>query len=142
MMKVARILSGKETGVITGDADMPVREAARTLAEKRIGLLVVTGADGILAGVFSERDIVRGLSEHGAEYLDMPVGEGMTRHPITCSPEHRVEDVMELMNAHGIRHLPVLGDDDKLIGVISMVDVVRSLLARAELDREMHRAAV
>ena len=140
-MKVARILDAKSRNVITSAADASVSDVARTLSENNIGVLVVIDAQGGIVGMFSERDIVRGLTEHGANFLDMPVARAMSHPLITCTPENSVEDVMELMNAHGIRHLPVV-EAEKKVGVISIVDVVRALLARAEFDTELRQLAV
>ena len=137
-MKVARILDSKVGDVVTGSAEMPVSDGARLLSENGIGVLVVNDGEGGIGGIFSERDIVRGLVEHGPDYLDMPLERAMSSSVITCTPDNSVDDVMELMTANGIRHLPVV-DAERLVGVVSIVDVVRALLARAEFDREMHQ---
>ncbi len=68
----------------------------------------MSDAEGGISGIFSERDIVRGLVEYGTDYLDMPLGRAMSSSVITCTPDNSVEDVMELMTANGIRHLPVV----------------------------------
>jgi CBS domain-containing protein len=137
-MKVARILDSKGGDVVTGSTEMPVSDGARLLSENGIGVLVVSDAEGGISGIFSERDIVRGLVEYGTDYLDMPLGRAMSSSVITCTPDNSVEGVMELMTANGIRHLPVV-DAKTLVGVVSTIDVVRALLVRAELDREMHQ---
>jgi len=140
MMKVAVLLDAKGRQVMTVTADTPISEAARSLAVNDIGVLVVADADGTIEGIFSERDVVRGLARFGAEYLDMPVGQSMSRSVVTCTAENSVDDVMELMTGHKIRHLPVV-DGEELIGVISIVDVVHAMLARAEFDKEVRQMA-
>lgn len=140
MMKVAVLLDAKGRQVMTVAEDTPTSEAARSLAVNGIGVLVVANADGAIEGIFSERDIVRGLTRFGAAYLDMPVGQSMTRSVITCTAENSVNDVMELMTSNEIRHLPVV-EGEELVGVISIVDVVHAMLARAEFDKEVRQMA-
>lgn len=130
MMKVSNLLDAKGSDVMTITAATLASEAARSLAINGIGALVVAEAEGAIEGIFSERDIVRGVAKFGAEFLDMPISQTMSSSVITCAPENSVNDVMELMTAHQIRHLPVI-DGEELIGVISIVDVVHALLARA-----------
>src|SRR5512143_2125376 len=81
--------------------------AATLLSRHRIGAVVISGAGGRLAGILSERDIVRALSEHGAAALDYPVGQVMTRNVMTCSEDDSIADIMERMTTGKFRHLPV-----------------------------------
>lgn len=130
-MKVDEILESKGRDVVTCSEDTPISEAAKLLLEKSIGVLVVTDAARNVAGIVSERDIIRGLVELSDKLLQMPLALSMKRSVITCSANSSIEYAMKLMSANKIRHLPVV-DNDKLVGVISTVDVVRALLAEAE----------
>jgi CBS domain-containing protein len=130
-MKVDEILESKGRDVVTCAEETPISEAAKLLLEKSIGVLVVTDAARNVAGIISERDIIRGLVELGDKLFAMPLALSMKRSVITCSADNSIEHAMQLMSANKIRHLPVV-DDSKLIGVISIVDVVRALLAETK----------
>ncbi len=137
-MELSNIIASREGKVITVGIDEKIAEVTRTLAVERLGAVVVTDDDGKLAGIISERDIVRALNERGAAVQDLGVGELMTRSVITCTPENSIEEVMALMTSHGIRHLPVV-DDDALLGVVSILDVVKSRLSEVETDYSVLR---
>ena len=100
--------------------------------------MVVTDDDGKLAGIISERDIVRALNERGAGVQELGVSELMTHSVITCTPENSIGEVMELMTSHQIRHLPVV-DGDALLGVVSILDIVKSRLSEVETDYSVLR---
>lgn len=134
-MTVAAILKQKGHDVVTVEATARVHEAARQLSQRRIGALVVLGADRDLAGIVSERDIVHALAERGAEILDDPVSAIMVRDVITCSVEDSVGDLMERMTDHRVRHLPVVGKSG-LEGIVSIGDVVKMRIAEAEREAE------
>jgi len=114
--------------------DAPIAEVAEMLADAGVGALVAKGADGSVAGIISERDIVRGLREHGEGLLAMRADALMTRSVVTCSAENDVEDVMRLMTDNAIRHIPIVDADGGLVGMVSILDVVRSRLATVETD--------
>ncbi len=114
--------------------DAPIVEVADMLVEAGTGALVAEDADGSVAGIISERDLVRGLREHGEGLLSMRAEALMTRAVVTCSVEHEVEDVMRLMTENAIRHIPVVDADGGLVGMVSILDVVRSRLAAVETD--------
>ncbi len=137
-MELSNIIASREGKVITVGIDEKITEVTRTLAVERLGAVVVTDDDGKLAGIISERDIVRALNERGAAVQDSGVGDLMTRSVITCTPENSIEEVMELMTSHQIRHLPVV-DDDALLGVVSILDVVKSRLSEVETDYSVLR---
>ncbi len=137
-MQVAQMLKGKERGVITNTADATIAETARTLERERIGAIIVTGSGGAVEGILSERDIVRGVSKHGAGCLDLRVGDLMTRSVFTCTPAHTVEDVMREMTSRRIRHIPVL-EGETLAGMISIGDVVKTRLDEVEMESDMLR---
>ena len=137
-MELSEIIASREGRLITVGVDEKIAEVTRTLAVERLGAVVVMDDDGKLAGIISERDIVRALNERGAGVQDMGVGDLMTRSVITCTPENSIEEVMELMTSHQIRHLPVV-DNDALVGVVSILDVVRSRLSEVETDYSVLR---
>lgn len=139
-MRVAQILESKGRKVITTPADATVNDAVNTLTDNTVGVTVATTDSGEVAGILSERDVVRGLARHGAALLPMPITALMSTSVITCQPDASIEDVMELMTSNQVRHLPVV-EDGQLVGLLSIVDVVRILLARAQLNQEAMRAA-
>lgn len=134
-MTVQLILKEKGGAVISVNADDSLMSAARTLAERRIGAVLVAGADGGVAGVLSERDIVRVMASEGRRALDNPIDGYMTRDVITCAPGDTINDVMGKMTGGRFRHLPVL-EDGKLAGMISIGDVVKHKIAETELEAE------
>jgi CBS domain-containing protein len=119
--------------IVTIRPETTVAEAAKILKKEHIGALMVTADDGALAGILSERDIVRAIPEHGAELHVLTVAHLMTRQVETCGPEGRVYQIMKTMTTRHFRHMPVL-EDGKLIGMISIGDVVKSRLDELEAD--------
>jgi CBS domain-containing protein len=132
-MSVQDILKTKGAKVVTVEPTALVSVAARRLRLEHIGALVVSSDGSSIEGIISERDIVYGLIDHGAEVLDKPVSELMTRHPFTCSPQAGVKEAMRLMAMKRIRHLPVV-KDGKLAGIISIGDVMKNRLDELELE--------
>ncbi|HMA57074.1 MAG TPA: CBS domain-containing protein [Pseudolabrys sp.] len=112
--------------------------AATLLSAHRIGAVVILGAGGRLAGILSERDIVRALSEHGAAALDLSIGQVMTRNVATCAEDDSVASIMERMTAGKFRHMPVVADG-KLTGLISIGDVVKQRVEEIESESEAMR---
>jgi CBS domain-containing protein len=127
-MLVKNILRDKGREVIAISADATLSEAARLLARKHIGALVVRDRDGSLAGILSERDIVRALAEASVNALAHSVSAHMTRTVETCSESDSVEDLMETMTHRRLRHLPVI-EKDRLCGIVSIGDVVKTRIA-------------
>ena len=107
-MPVAEILHQKGQHVSTVRSIDSVEAAIRMLYEQRIGALVVVDRWGKLVGMFSERDVLHALAQHGAEALGYEVHELMTPDVTTCTPEDRIDEVMKVMTAHRFRHLPVM----------------------------------
>jgi len=130
-MTVKAILSRKGRDVVTIAPTANLSEAVKLLAERRIGAVVVTGADNRVAGILSERDIVRTFAERGAAALDDNVAAVMTRKVTTCAETDTVVAIMERMTAGKFRHVPVL-DQGQLIGVISIGDVVKHRVEEIE----------
>ena len=132
-MTVKAILSVKGTEVLTIEPTTNLAAAAKLLAERKIGALVVTGPDRRVVGIVSERDIVQELAAHGPAALDLALTEVMTRKVTTCSASDTISSVMERMTAGKFRHLPVL-DQGRLAGIVSIGDVVKHRLQ--EMERE------
>jgi len=130
-MTVKALLSRKGRDVVTIAPAATLSEAAKLLAERRIGAVVVTGADHRVAGILSERDIVRALGQRGASALDENVAAVMTRKVTTCNEADTVVAIMERMTTGKFRHVPVV-DQGRLIGVISIGDVVKHRVEEIE----------
>lgn len=127
-MQVSDILETKGDRVVSIDASITIRAVAEMLNRERIGALLIKEEGGGLAGIISERDIVRSLAEHGPGALDLPVSDFMSQSLVTCSPESSTEEIMTQMLESQIRHLPVVRDG-ALIGIISIGDVVKAVLS-------------
>jgi CBS domain-containing protein len=123
-MTVKAILSRKGSDVATIAPTANLSDAVKLLAERRIGALVVTGADNRVAGILSERDIVRALAARGPESLQETVASVMTRKVSTCTEDETVAAIMERMTEGKFRHLPVV-EQGRLAGIISIGDVVK-----------------
>jgi len=132
-MTVKAILSRKGSDVVTIAPTANLSEAVTLLAEKRIGAVIVTGADNRVAGILSERDIVRVLGERGADALGDNIAAVMTRKVTTCVETDTVSDIMERMTTGKFRHVPVV-EQGRLAGVISIGDVVKFRVE--EIERE------
>ncbi len=137
-MKVQAMLAAKGGKVITTRPETTIATAIRMLKLENIGALVVTDNGDRIVGIVSERDVVRALVEHGAELLEMRVGELMTRTVKTSPPEANIKDVMAEMTRSRIRHLPIL-DGGKLCGIISIGDVVKNRLEELETETNVLR---
>ncbi len=142
-MNVKAILAAKVSGALGGDiisieptADLAA--AARLLGKNRIGAVLISGAGGRLAGILSERDIVRAISEQGADALKLPVGQVMTRDVETCGEDDSIASIMERMTAGKFRHMPVMAEG-KLVGLISIGDVVKQRVGEIEQESEAMR---
>ena len=124
-MKVKTVLDQKPvSGVESISAQETMGELVSRLSERRIGALVVTSGDNALAGVISERDVVRALAMEGEACLRSPVSRYMTAEVVTATPEDDTVTVLERMTAGRFRHMPVM-DKGRLVGVISIGDVVK-----------------
>lgn len=132
-MTIAAILAGKGGEVVTASTGDTVTAAAARLAQRRIGAVPVLDADGRVAGVFSERDVIYCLDRDGPEALDRDVGSVMTAPALTVSPADSVMSALALMTRRRVRHLPVL-DGDRLVGIVSIGDLVKYRIDRIEAD--------
>lgn len=141
-MSVATILKGKTGSIITISETDSVKDAAALLAQKKIGAVIVTDcATGKVLGILSERDIVRGLSDKGPSILEETVSSLMTRTVVSCSPDDSVERIMQQMTEGRFRHMPVMSGE-RLVGVISIGDVVKSRLNQLEAETEAMRSYI
>ena len=132
-MTVSIILAGKGRDVVTIEPNANLAAAVELLAEKRIGAVVIVGADRRIVGILSERDIVRALAERGRKALDEPVSAAMTRKVSTCHERETISSIMERMTLGKFRHVPVV-DQGRLAGIISIGDVVKHRLGEVERD--------
>jgi CBS domain-containing protein len=132
-MTVSTILADKGREIVTIEPAATLAEAAKLLAEKRIGAALVLGADRRLVGIISERDIVQALAARGAAVLEEPVSQTMTRKVETCNERETISNIMERMTKGKFRHVPVV-DQARLIGIVSIGDVVKHRLQ--EMERE------
>jgi CBS domain-containing protein len=141
-MNVKTILAAKKRSlggdIICIEPTADLAAAAKLLSTHRIGAVLIRGAGGRIAGILSERDIVRALSEHGAAALALPVGQVMTRNVATCGEDDSVATIMERMTAGKFRHLPVVVKEE-LIGLISIGDVVKHRVEEVESESEAMR---
>lgn len=140
-MTVKHILDEKGRNVVTVSPSMGTADAVRFLAENKIGAVVVTGPGGQVAGILSERDIVRAIASRGADALSAPISDIMTSKVTTCGEHSTVNEVMELMTNGRFRHLPV-ETNGKLIGIISIGDVVRRRIEDVEREAEEIKAYI
>jgi CBS domain-containing protein len=132
-MTVSIILAGKGRDVVTIDPNVSLSAAVQLLAEKRIGAVVIVGADRRIVGILSERDIVRALAAQGPKALDEPVSAAMTRQVSTCHERESIASIMERMTLGKFRHVPVV-DQGRLAGIVSIGDVVKHRLGEVERD--------
>lgn len=138
-MNVQSIIGTKGSEVATIAQTATLRDAVRTLGERRIGALVVSGDGRAIEGIVSERDIVRASGMLGGAALDSSVGSVMSTDVITCSIGDGVDRLMSLMTERRIRHLPVVDERGQLTGIVSIGDVVKARLT--ELEHENHALA-
>ncbi len=124
-MQVKHILSQKGREVVTITSDATLSEAARLMARRHIGAVVVRSRDGSITGIFSERDLVRAIADESVAALGKTVASRMTRDVTTCVEIDTIEDLMETMTRGRFRHMPVV-EDDQLVGIVSIGDVVKT----------------
>ena len=145
-MRVSEFIKDKGPRVVSVLPTESVERVTLVLRNARIGAVLVIEEDGRMAGILSERDIVRGIAERGADVLAEPASNLMTREVQTCTPDSTVDQLMNRMLGEGFRHLPVL-DQGELAGIVSVRDVVRQghaeiVAVRDTLQRYIHEASV
>jgi CBS domain-containing protein len=136
-MTIAAILTNKGGDVSTIASSATVREAVELLAARRIGALPVI-ADGVIAGIFSERDLVGCVARHGADALDQPVDRAMSAPAVTVDPSTPALAALATMTQRRIRHLPVM-ESGEIRGIVSIGDLVKYRIERIEAEAEALR---
>lgn len=136
-MLISEVLRGKGREVVTVAMDTRLTDIVAILASRRIGAVVVLDRFKPV-GIFSERDLVNVLAKNGAEGLSLAVGGLMTSPIITGHPDDRIDSALDVMTRERIRHLPVL-QDDKLVGLVSIGDLVKHRLSEKELEANVMR---
>lgn len=135
-MLVSQIIRNKDVqGVITLAPTASIAEAANVLSEKRIGAIVVSLDGAKVAGILSERDIVREIGKRGAAALTDKVEAVMTRNVFGCKPDDNADLVLQTMTTKRFRHLPVM-EDGRMVALISIGDVVAARLKELELEKD------
>ncbi len=132
-MNVASILKSKGRGVITARSDASLLEIAKLLEQHGIGCVVLEGDEGKVAGIVSERDLVRAIGRSGPKILKEPVSAFMTTTVVTGRESDTIERLMSEMTAHRFRHMPIV-ERGRLIGLVSIGDVVKMRIAEAEME--------
>ncbi|MEM1049592.1 MAG: CBS domain-containing protein [Pseudomonadota bacterium] len=140
-MMVANILATKGRSVTTASQANTISDICTVLAEKKIGAVVVLGDDERIAGIVSERDIVRAFALNGAAALDQAVSTVMTADVVACHEGDTINDVMGKMTEGRFRHVPVT-ENDHLVGLVSIGDVVKAKIAQIEADAEQLRSYI
>src|SRR5947208_12953012 len=131
MKTVTQLLRGKGHGILSVSPDTPVFDALQVMADKNVGALLVLER-GELVGIFSERDYARKIILKGKASKETPVREIMSSHVLYVRPEQTIEDCMALMTDKRVRDLPVLEEGQRVVGVISIGDVVKDILSEQE----------
>jgi CBS domain-containing protein len=134
-MIVKSIIDIKGGDVVTLEPSVSLDTAAKLLAERRIGAVVVLGADDRVVGILSERDIVREIADRGVAAMQAPVSQVMTRKVVTCTLDETLHSIMERMTAGKFRHVPVI-DQGRLAGIISIGDVVKHRIEEMEQESD------
>ncbi len=137
-MHVKAILSVKGSDVAVIEPTATLSDAAAQLAARRIGALVVTGPEGRVIGILSERDIVKALATQGTATLKKPLADAMTRKVFTCRLNDTITSIMEQMTAGKFRHVPVV-EDGRLAGIVSIGDIVKYRLQEMEQEQDALR---
>ncbi len=140
-INVKNMLDAKGRDVVTVKPDMTLLDVSRVLNDNKIGAVVITGVDGRVAGIFTERDLVRAVAGSGAAVLDQPVRSAMTSTVQRCTEDTTVDELMGMMSAGRFRHVPV-EQDGKLAGIVSIGDVVKSRIREIEFEAEQIKAYI
>jgi CBS domain-containing protein len=140
-MRIADLIARKGSAVLTVPPDAPVSKLLEVLAERNVGAAVVCEGDR-LAGIVSERDVVRHLHHRGASLLDAPISEIMTTVVATCRLEDDVQTLSRTMTERRIRHIPVVDGQERLTGIVSIGDVVKTRIDQLEEHRDQLEAYI
>lgn len=134
-MHIRDILSTKGFNVVTIDPQASVTELLAALRDHNLGAVVVSADGRTVDGIVTERDVVRKLAD-GPDFLSAPVSSIMTTDVHSCTLEDSVQSLMTTMTNERIRHLPVLDEDEKLAGIVSIGDIVKSHIDQLQFERD------
>ena len=140
-MFVSDILLQKGSAIFTVAPATSVADIAQQLSARRIGSVLVLDPDGSVAGIVSERDLVRALARHGAKAMDLEARQVMTRDVVTCDPDDSIDGVMQTMTEGRFRHVPVVRHGE-LLGLVSIGDVVKARLQETQHETEALKAYI
>jgi CBS domain-containing protein len=140
-MFVSDILAQKGGLVFTVTPGTSVAQLSQQLSARRIGSMLVLDVEGSVAGIVSERDLVRALASHGAKAMELEARQVMTRDVVTCDPDDSIDQVMQTMTSGRFRHLPVVRHGE-LLGLVSIGDVVKARLEEARHETEALKAYI
>ena len=140
-MTVGLVLSKKGREIFTVSPNTKMRDVVKILAEKHIGALLITGQDGAMEGIVSERDVVRALADHGTEIMDAQVSRFMTRDVVTATEDESVIRVAQKMTSGRFRHMPVIAGG-RLAGIVSVGDAIKYRLEQMEAEQSALRAYI
>ena len=134
-MTVAAILNGKGREVYTEPSSRTLSEICASLGGRRVGAVVLCDAPGIIVGIVSERDVVQAIAMEGPDVLSQPVSDYMTKEVAVCHEHDTVNGVMARMTEGRFRHMPVV-ENGKLVGLVSIGDIVKHRIAQVEREAE------
>jgi CBS domain-containing protein len=137
-MNVATILKQKGRGVFTTTTDKSLLDVARLLSQHGIGCIVIVGNDDEIAGIVSERDLMRAIGQGGPKVLNEPVSNFMTKTVVTAGEADTINQLMAEMTTRRFRHMPVV-ERDRLIGLVSIGDLVKIQIAEIEMEAAASR---
>ena len=140
-MFVSDILAQKGGLVFTVTPGTSVAQLSQQLSTRRIGSVLVLDGEGSVAGIVSERDLVRALASHGAKAMELEARQVMTRDVVTCDPDDSIDQVMQTMTSGRFRHLPVVRHGE-LLGLVSIGDVVKARLEETKYETEALKAYI
>ena len=126
IMQVKDLLNQKSQAVISVPPGMIIPGVAGVLSEQSVSAAIVAGPDDKILGILSERDITRAVAKHGSKIAEMLVEDLMVEDVITCTATYDIMEAMQVMQANHIRHLPVVEDGDRAIGIVSMRDMMEA----------------
>jgi CBS domain-containing protein len=140
-MFVSDILSQKGGLVFTVTPGTSIAQLSQQLSTRRIGSVLVLDGEGSVAGIVSERDLVRAMASHGAKAMELEARQVMTRDVVTCDPDDSIDQVMQTMTSGRFRHLPVVRHGE-LLGLVSIGDVVKARLEETKHETEALKAYI
>jgi len=140
-MFVSDILAQKGGLVFTVTPGTSIAQLSQQLSTRRIGSVLVLDGEGSVAGIVSERDLVRAMASHGAKAMELEARQVMTREVVTCDPDDSIDQVMQTMTSGRFRHLPVVRHGE-LLGLVSIGDVVKARLEETKHETEALKAYI